>query len=116
MNFEVKVGCDLVQISEFEKRIKNNHSLLKNLFSTFELNNNKSIKSLAGVFAAKEAVVKALQLKPGSWDLIEIIKLDNGKPTINIHNYDKRIISQDISISHDGDYALATSCFLIEKK
>jgi phosphopantetheine--protein transferase-like protein len=114
MGLQVKIGCDIVQISKFEERIQqSNSTLLSNLFSSYELNNAKSIKSLAGLFAAKEAIVKALQLNPGNWSQIEIFKLESGKPTIKL-NFDKKISSHDISISHDGDYAFATACFLIE--
>lgn len=115
MNLKIKTGCDIVKISRFEKMIDNsNLTLLKNLFSTYELTKSSSVESLAGIFAVKESVVKALELKPGNWNLLEVIKQDNGKPIINLHNFfDKTIISSDISISHDGDYVFAISCFLI---
>ncbi len=118
MNLKIKIGCDIVNINRFSKILdKGSKVLLNNLFSQYEITNSDSIKSLAGIFAAKESVIKALELKPGNWNLIEIIKQENGKPATKLNNLpDKTIISSDISISHDGDYVIATSCFLITDK
>ena len=115
MNIKIKVGCDIVNINRFVKIIeKQNSTTLDNLFSQYELSTNKSIKSLAGIFAAKESVLKALELKPGIWRNIEIVKQPNGKPTIKLIDLNEfEIISSDISISHDGDYIFATCSFLI---
>jgi len=88
--------------------------VLGNLFSVHELHNAKSLTSLAGLFAAKESVVKALGLVPGNWQQIEIIKETNGKPAIKLLPFsDQNILSCDLTITHDGDYAFATVCFLI---
>ncbi len=76
---------------------------------------SNGIESLAGIFAAKEAVIKALGGKAGDWHKIEIIKNKNGRPEIKLLelNVNDKIISQDISISHDGDYAIAVVIFLM---
>ena len=115
MNIKVKVGCDIVDINRFKNIIENEKkALLGALFSPYELSSTDSIASLAGIFAAKEAVVKALELQPGNWHLIEIVKHDNGKPVIKLHDlFNNNIISHDVSISHDGDYVFATTCFII---
>lgn len=115
MNIKIKLGCDIVDINRFKKIVEHDKKVaLRNLFSDHELNSTDSVKSLAGIFAAKEAVIKALELNAGSWKLIEIIKQSNGKPVIKLLDFfDKNIISHDVSISHDGDYAFATTCFLL---
>jgi len=116
----IKIGCDIVKISRFKDLVENNKSeTLSTLFSNHELTNAKSPESLAGIFAAKESVIKALGFKPGNWHLIEIIKQENGKPTIQLHHEPdmfiiSQIMSHDVSISHDGEYVFATSCFIIK--
>lgn len=116
MNVKIKIGCDIVKIDRIKKIMQNNNSVSK-IFSNYELSNSHSPESLAGIFAAKEAVLKALQLNPGNWKDIEIIKKENGKPEIKLLNYSEHeIISHDISISHDDEYAFATSCFLLKTK
>ncbi len=111
---QIKVGCDIVRKERFLEVTKQ-AGVLSKIFTKHELTQAKSLENLIGVFAAKEAVLKALGLKAGDWHLIEIIKQDNGKPVIKLANYSqyKSIISQDISISHDGDYVFAVACFLI---
>lgn len=110
----VKIGCDLVDIKKFKKSVKNGGTrFLNKIFSRHELSQNSSTQSLAGIFAAKEAVKKALELKAGNWKKIEIVKKQNGRPEINLSGLNKKIISQDMSISHDGEYAMATAIFLI---
>ena len=115
---QIKTGCDLVYIPKFKDSLTRNPSnnLLARIFTPHELHNNPEIQSLAGKFAAKEAIFKALEfLKPGSWHQIEIINLSSGKPVIKLlDSHHTKIVSSDISISHDGDYAMACCCFLIE--
>ncbi len=108
----LKVGCDLINIEKFKKIIEN-QNVLKKIFTLHEIINSHSLENLAGKFAAKEAVIKALQIDPGNWHNIEIIKLENGKPIAKINYCDRNIISHDLSISHDGEYVLAFTCFLI---
>jgi holo-[acyl-carrier protein] synthase len=73
-----------------------------------------SIQTLAGRFAAKEAVIKALSGDPGvEWHGIEVGKESSGKPVIWLHGSTAKIALQagiktlHVSISHDGDSAVA---------
>ncbi len=104
----IKAGSDLVYMPGFRNalgRIKDR------VFSPFELKNPKdsNTEHLAGVFAAKEAVIKALGLKPGCWLGIEIVNKKSGKPVVKLaKNLGKgKMLSCDLSISHDGKYAVA---------
>jgi holo-[acyl-carrier protein] synthase len=113
---KMKVGCDLVSIKKFGKTINKNDKVLDKIFSGHELANSSSTESLSGLFAAKEAVIKALDLKAGDWHKMEIIKSKTGRPEIKLEESNKKIISSDISISHHGDYAMAVAVFLLKKK
>lgn len=98
-----KIGNDIVLISRMEKSAKNQR-FLENVFTQGELAHCKTAQSLAGVFAAKEAYLKALGtglVRP--LNRVEIIYDKNNKP--HIAGCEKC----DISISHDGDYAAAVA-------
>lgn len=113
---KVKVGCDIQYIPKFKKAIETRgKTFLENLFCAQELANNDKIQSLSGLFAIKEAIIKAVGLKPGCWKSIEVIKRDNGKPDAVIHGLGVKVISQDITISHDQDYSMAVACFIIDE-
>lgn len=108
----VKIGCDIVRIKRFSNLSSKS---LNKIFHKSELKNKKP-ESLAGIFAAKESCKKVFnELK---WHDIEIKKQKNGKPLLllNLNKNKQNIISHDISISHDGEYAIATVVFLLENK
>lgn len=71
--------------------------------------------TLTGLFAAKEAVSKALGTGIGvvNWQDIEIIHLPSGQPIVELHGNAKRIAEQlgleswSVSISHDRDKVVA---------
>lgn len=82
------------------------------------------VPAIAARWAAKEAVAKLLGvgvrgLASGAdavpWHDIEVTRGSAGKPQIRLHRYAATIAvaqglsSFDISISHDGDYAIATA-------
>ena len=97
------IGIDLVDIVKFSR--KNN---IRKIFTENEISHAESKvntnESLAGIFAAKEAVIKAFgfNLHYILRKKIEII-YDKSKPIAYING--QRAIA-DISISHDGSYAI----------
>lgn len=111
----MKTGTDIVYIPRMEK-IFNNERTFKKIFTDTEIARFKSIKntleSMAGTFATKEALIKALQLGIDQVNLldIEVIHDEKGVPSIVLHNElintlkDSKIT---FSISHDKDYAIA---------
>jgi|TARA_Y100000310_G_scaffold345654_1_gene467768 NAD(P)H-hydrate epimerase len=101
----IKIGTDIVKVSRISKLGMQEK---KKVFQPTEIDKNAS--SLAGIFAAKEAVKKALGTDIG-WLDIEIRKNKNGKPTINLKN-NKNIKEKELSIAHDGDYAIAVAVFV----
>jgi len=104
---EIKTGCDIVKIDRF-RNIK--PEMAKKIFHKSELKNQKP-GTLAGIFAAKESCKKVFN--DLNWLDIEIRKKRNGKPILIINK--ENIKSCDISISHDGNYAVANTVFLLEK-
>jgi phosphopantetheine--protein transferase-like protein len=63
---------------------------------------------LAGIFAAKESVIKCLN-KPTKMIEIEIIHGRYGKPIALIHRKRKNTITTQISISHTKSLAIAVA-------
>ncbi len=101
---KILTGIDLVDISDFKKSIKSGgDNFLHRVFLLSETE-NMNIEHLAGIFAAKEAVTKALSLKPGKWLEIEIKNAPDGRPIVNLT---KKLTSFDLSISHTKTCAVA---------
>ena len=96
----IKCGIDLVENKRIEENIINS-SFLKKVFHPSELRNKRS--KLAGIFALKEASMKALGKKL-NWLDIEVSVKEGRKPEIKIEN--QKLKSIDASISHDGDYTI----------
>lgn len=101
----IKCGVDLVYIPDFERRARRGREgVLKKIFLESELKNTE-IAHLAGVFAAKEAVMKALDLPVGRWNKIEVVYRKSGKPKIKVEG--DEIKGSDLSVAHVKDYAIA---------
>jgi len=101
---KVKTGIDLVDITEFSKSMQNGgENFLHRVFLPSEIT-SLDPEHLAGLFAAKEAITKALSLGPGKWLEIEITHEESGRPIAKIGVPTK---SQDLSISHTKTHAVA---------
>jgi len=112
---KIQVGCDLVYIPKFIDSIeRSGQAFLEKIFTSHELAHVREYESLAGIFAVKEAFLKASGLKLGSWHAMEIFKLPSGKPALRLPD-GSSYQSIDVSISHDGDYALAVVVILMNE-
>ena len=122
------IGIDIVEISRIENAIKNesfyNKLLLKSEKEYVDQKSYKQTKvghspracSIAGFFSAKEAVLKAfgvgLTFGFGLLD-VEILHDEKGAPIVSLSPALKELLKQKnkknakISISHDGNYAIA---------
>lgn len=98
------IGVDIVHISRIKELVSIQTSREK-LFTRKELE-NQDPSHLAGIVAVKESFFKAIGTAP-SWKDIEVQSFPNGKPYVNLSGKFEGIKSVDISISHDGDYAVA---------
>lgn len=98
------LGIDLVYIPEFQKQLDSGGTaFLDRTFRLSEMKNN-SPEHLAGLWAAKEAVVKALPSAPDKWTDIVVSHNAGGKPQATVGR--QRF---EISIAHHGDYAVAVA-------
>lgn len=101
------IGIDLVDIEKFS--IKASDNFLKKIYTenelTYSFNKRNSLQTLAGIYAAKEAIIKAnnLNLAYILRRKIEIKHIDN-RPVALLGGVE---INGSISISHDGNYAIA---------
>jgi phosphopantetheine--protein transferase-like protein len=103
----LRIGCDLVSIKGFQSRLlAGGANVLENIFWPAECLDQPA-ETLAGIFAAKEAVCKALSLPPGHWLDICIEHGTSGEPIIVLMNDCPEVETISDSIAHDGDYALA---------
>ena len=111
------VGVDIVEIDRIKKVMDaRGDKLLERLFTQRELEvMSRKYETVAGRFAAKEAIVKSLGVGIGiiSWKDIEIIKDKLGKPKVYLTGAASRrrktmgIIKMHISISHSKSQAVA---------
>jgi len=113
MNCKISsIGIDIIDIKRFNKYAKNrDDKFLLNNFSRQELDYCFAYKDavihLAGTFAAKEAVFKALNRKNILQSSIEIRRKPSGRPTIWMKNKEQKKIL--VSISHTGQIAVAVA-------
>lgn len=110
---DTMVGIDLVEVKRFND-FDFKSRFAKNIFSKKELaeinKRRKSNESLAGKFAAKEAVKKTLD-EDVKLNIIEVLSEVNGRPFINF--LDKKLnkkYNSKISITHTNEQAIAV-CF-----
>ena len=106
------IGIDIVDVSDFNKRMKRAKNLANRLFTKYELSycKKRGIEHLASRFAAKEAFAKACSLQNISWHDVEVRNLPSGKPFLSIKSRIKnklRIRSIDVSISNIKQLSVA---------
>ncbi|GHD80075.1 holo-[acyl-carrier protein] synthase [Salinibacterium amurskyense] len=113
----VGIGVDVVDIARFERALQRTPTLTSRLFSESEqLKGGKPrpLRSLAGRFAAKEALIKALGDSSGvTWHDMRVVSDALGNPSLELHNSTKDIAdrrgitSVHLSMSHDAGIAIA---------
>lgn len=113
-------GVDIVNVARIDKILLDKRQQFYNkIFTIEEINyiEEKAHKSttVAGLFAGKEAVSKALGTGIGvlGWKDIEILHEAKGRPYVNFTERGKKIADNlgigeiQISISHETEYAIA---------
>lgn len=113
----IGIGTDVIEIERIENAIQKTGTFLYKIYTEREQayykENHKRVETLAGLFAAKEAVSKALGtgFRGFSASDIEILPNDLGKPQVYLYGEAKilakslGICNIHVSISHCKAYA-----------
>lgn len=115
------IGIDIADVRRIRKAIESK-SFRDRVFTAAEQRycDGKPVPhvSYAGLFCAKEAAVKAIKRGFGKGIMptdIEIEHDENGAPVLNARGNATSVFATynaDVSISHDGDYAVAVVMLL----
>lgn len=113
----VGIGVDVVDIARFERGLIRTPSLRSRLFAESEqLKDGQPmpLRSLAGRFAAKEALIKALGDSTGvTWHDMQVVSDSLGNPGFELFASTraiaeaKGITAVHLSMSHDAGIAIA---------
>ena len=115
-------GVDIVETSRIEQLLGDHpERFLERVFTPGEQadseSNKRQLEHLAARFAAKEAALKALGTgwsQGIGWTDIEVVRADNGKPSLNITGRAAEIAAElgitswHISLSHISTHAIAS--------
>ena len=115
----VGIGVDVVDVDRFARTLERTPGLRPRLFADAEA--GLPAQSLAGRFAAKEALAKALGAPPGlRWTDAVVTTTEHGRPEWAVTGTVARRCAQTgatdlhLSISHDG--GLATAFVVAERR
>jgi len=114
---KLATGVDLIEIDRIEEVIaRHGKHYLERIYTPAELEQcGKRTESLAGWFAAKEAVVKALGCGIGdvTWKEIEVLGDEQNAPKLTLTGMAKQkadelgLITWSVSISHSQSHSVA---------
>jgi len=110
----IGTGVDITEVRRIRQACEKwGDDFLKRVFTRDEIKNAKTKTSfyqhLAGRFAAKEAIFKAVGDNQLSWQDIQIHNDREGKPVCMFLNGRGKNINVHISISHVKTYAVASA-------
>lgn len=114
----IGVGIDVVAVQRFADALIRTPALADRLFTPDEMRTNSGVRrsatSLAGRFAAKEAVAKALGVPRGmDWHHCVVSTLPSGQPSLTVTDTvaaaaaSLGVVDWKISLSHDAGIAAA---------
>ncbi len=114
----MKIGIDIVENARIEGILRKNSELfLKRVFRQGEIDyiadKAYKVETIAGLYAAKEAMAKSLKLGLGriGFHNIEISHGEYGQPLINLSRIKAEELNldfkYDLSISHEKNYSIA---------
>lgn len=110
------IGFDIISVSRIRKMMEN-PKFLKKVYAQYEQEyiHCRSAQSAAGIWAAKEAVAKAIGTGFVGFTVrdVEIRHKENGQPYVLLHNGARHIAAAHsfdrihLSISHEREHAFA---------
>jgi len=113
----IGIGVDVVDLTRFERAASRTPGLVPRLFAESERSTPErmlSLRSLAGRFAAKEALIKALgDSADVRWHDMRVVADGNGNPSFELHGgvaeiaAAKGITDIHLTMTHDAGIALA---------
>ena len=115
----IAVGIDIIEVGRVHKVFEHHgERFLRRVFTEAEvwLCRGKATR-LAGRFAAKEAISKALGtgIHGVAWREMEVVQLRSGRPTVRLHGNAKRraellgLSAFDVSIADLKDFSIAVA-------
>ena len=114
--FAMQIGTDIVEIQRIRTAYeKFGEQFKRRILSEAEIQRANKIESIAGFWAAKEAISKALGCGIGeelSFHDIHIQKDSKGRPYFTLSKNAQlrhQIRESSLSISHDGGFAIAVA-------
>ena len=107
-------GVDIIEVRRTKNAVeKYGQAFLKRIFTDRELEkvrqHNNSYQHMAGRFAAKEAVFKALGKATLNFRDVEVLNDEQGKPYCSLANSELSKFNIHVSISHIKYYAVASA-------
>jgi holo-[acyl-carrier protein] synthase len=106
------IGVDMTEISRLSAALARTPALAERLFAQSE--RRSSVRELAGSFAAKEALAKALGAPKGlRWTDAVLHREPDGRPVLELTGTvaaaaaERGITAWHVSISHDGGFCVA---------
>lgn len=109
------IGIDVVDVARFQESLERTPGMKERIFTSREA--VLKISSLAARFAAKEALVKALDARDiFSWHDVEIINELSGKPAfIFTGALAEKIDGADVHLTLSHDAGIASAMVVIER-
>lgn len=112
------IGTDIIEIKRIKTVVSKRQRFLERNFTSKErvlfTERNNKVETIAGNFAAKEAVSKALGTGViFSWQDIEVLRNQHGKPIVYLSGNALEIFKKlkatniQVSISHNNQHAIA---------
>lgn len=113
----VGIGVDIVDLARFERALSRTPRLAQRLFTDAERVSGGRplpLRSLAGRFAAKEALIKALGGSAGiGWHDMRVIRDDDRSPSFALEPRVRQMLADrgvhniHLSMAHDAGVAIA---------
>ncbi|MFI3166883.1 MAG: 4'-phosphopantetheinyl transferase superfamily protein [Bacillota bacterium] len=104
----MKIGCDITKIEKFAKM---SPAFVQKYFTKSEreyiASKENKQQTSAGIFSAKEAVFKTFGIN--DFPILSEIEIThkNNIPAVKLHGIYEKFGETEVSISHDGEYAIA---------